>query len=117
MHRIFATVLGLVSWVALTGSIDALGWGGGEYERALRPGAYVPFDGASYSQRYAYETGSFFYPTMNPNQLIYLEYLDRLDRAQKFGYQLPRDPYAPGGVIYEQRHGRGGFGLFRWRDR
>jgi hypothetical protein len=106
----------------LAGRVEAQGWGGGEYERRLRPGYNVPFDGAPYTQIYNYETGSFFYPGMNPRQLIYQDYLDRLDRAYKFGYRIPEDPFGPNSpynrAYYNERPRIGvgvGAGFFRWR--
>lgn len=92
---------------------------GGEFERSLKPGASVPYDGAPFSHRYNYSTDTlFFYPTLDSRNLMYLEYLDRLDRAEKFGYATPRDPFsreAPG-RYYPARTGFGlGFGIFRGR--
>lgn len=105
-----------------SGNLQAQGWGGGEYERRTRPGYNVPFDGAPYTQVYNYETGSFLYPGMNPRQLIYQEYLDRVDRAYKFGYRMPADPFGPNSPYNRAtsadrpRVGVGaGIGFFRWR--
>jgi hypothetical protein len=47
------------------------------------------------SQRYSYKTGAFVYICGDARQLAYLDYLDRADRAQKFGYRMPIDPYFP----------------------
>lgn len=83
-----------VVWAWLGGPGWAqFGIGGGEAERALRPGVYVPYDGAPFSHRYAYEPGSFLYYGFNARNFNYLEYLDRVDRAEKFGYRLPPDPF------------------------
>lgn len=91
--------------------------GGGESERGLRPGVYVPYDGIPYTQRYSYDHGaSFLYLNGDARTLWYLDYLDRADRADKFGYAPPADPFfrpaqaAPTPV----RIGLG-FGLFRRR--
>src|SRR5262245_8152099 len=59
---------------------------GGESERGLRPGAIVPYDGAPYTQRYSYTLGaSFVYINGDARNLWYLDYLDRAERAEKFG--------------------------------
>jgi hypothetical protein len=64
-----------------------------EIERGLRPGVYVPYDGAPLSQRYAYQTGGFLYFGGSARQLYLMDYLDRLDRAERFGYRAPPDPF------------------------
>lgn len=68
---------------------------GGDFERGLRPGYNIPSNGEPFSHRYGYSTDmSSFYFGGGPNAgwlLGYLEYLDRQDRAAKFGYQPP--PY------------------------
>jgi hypothetical protein len=68
---------------------------GGEYERALRPGAYVPYDGMPWTQRYSYEYGPGFYLGMHPGYIYSLDYLDRWERASDIGlkYQSPWNPY------------------------
>ena len=67
---------------------------GGESERGLRYGAYVPYDGAPYTQRYSYGLGaSFIYINGDARNLWYLDYLDKADRADKFGYRPPPDPF------------------------
>lgn len=85
--------------------------GGGESERGLRPGAYVPYDGMPYTQRYSYGAGaSFLYFNGDARSLWYLDYLDRADRADKFGYRPPPDPFLqPQPAVY--RPARVGFGL------
>jgi hypothetical protein len=65
----------------------------GEMERGMRPGVYVPYDGAPLSQRYAYQTGGFLYFGGSARQLYLMDYLDRLDRAERFGYRPPPDPF------------------------
>ncbi len=71
-----------------------------EIERGLRPGVYIPYDGATVTQRYNYYPGAFLYFNGNARQLNYLDYLDRLDRAERFGYRPPLDPFGPPRVIY-----------------
>lgn len=85
-----------------------------ELDRYYRGGAYLPFDGMPYTQRYNYglESG-IFYPGYNAQNLIMMDYLDRLDRAEKFGYRTPRDPFLdPASPVQGWRFGTG-FRLFR----
>jgi hypothetical protein len=65
---------------------------GGEFDRAMRPGAYVPYGGAPYTERYGYEVGPVFYLNQNGRSLWYLDYIDRMDRATRFGYRPPNPP-------------------------
>src|SRR5262245_53023784 len=65
----------------------------GDIERSLRPGANVPYDGAPFSHRYNYGTGGFLYFGGNAQQLWYYDYADRVQRAYRFGYQMPDDPF------------------------
>ncbi len=108
---------------------------GGDFERGLRPGYNIPHDGEPFSHRYGYSTGmSSFYFGGDGWRLGYLEYLDRQDRAEKFGYCVPYDcryefPAAvPQAVPVQQpilgetvtepapvNNGRSGFGIFRRR--
>ena len=93
-----------------------------EYERGMSisgplTNGYVPF-----SHRYFYSEGApNIYVTGRgaAQRMIYLDYLDRLDRAQKFGYPIPADPFfhgPPQPARYpEPRPSVGGFGFFRWR--
>jgi hypothetical protein len=78
---------------------------------------YVPL-----SHRYFYGTGPYIYLNGDPRMLTYLDYLDRADRAQKFGYRMPLDPFfeAPAPVIvYPEVQGYigvgGGHGFLRRR--
>ena len=95
-------------------------WGGAA-ERGLRPGVNIPHDGAPYSHRYNYSTDmSYFMFGGNAQQLHMLDYLDRLDRAEKFGYRIPAPPPAlshPSGEYPRRTFFRFGIGsgLYRWR--
>jgi hypothetical protein len=124
MHKIIAPAfLGLAGWAALASMSQGQGFGGGDYERGLRPGVLTPYDGIPYTQRYSYDTGSpVFYLNMSSQykrDLLYQDYLDKLDRAHKFGYKIPQDPYVSGAADRVSRPGRFGFGLgfgiFGWR--
>ena len=69
-----------------------------EVERGLTFRGTTPFDGETYTQRYSYGLGAAnVYMNGDSRRLYYLDYLDRVDRAEKFGYCKPVDPflYAP----------------------
>ena len=67
-------------------------WSNGALEWYSRPGVpYVHNDGAPFSEYYNFKT-----PTATPllfgasaDRLWFEYYMDRLDRAQRFGYELP----------------------------
>lgn len=88
---------GLIAALALAfpASSHAQAIWGGEVERALRPGAYVPYDGAGWMQRYHYEYGPGFYLGISPQRVANLVYQDRVNRAVEIGpiYQAPWNPY------------------------
>jgi hypothetical protein len=70
----------------------------GYIEWSLRPDApRVPYDGAPFSEKY----NAYFPPPLmlgaDPERLWYMYYMDRVDRAQAFGYALPPgfDPQPP----------------------
>jgi hypothetical protein len=94
-----------------------------EIERGLRFRGTPSYDGESYTQRYSYGLGlAPLYLNGDARQLYYLDYLDRADRAEKFGYRMPIDPYfeapppeptcqpARGGIWFG-----GGYGTWRRR--
>jgi hypothetical protein len=90
-------------------SSDAQIFWGSDYERSIRPGYNTPHDGMPYTQRYSYDPGPFiFYPGLDARNLMYVEYLDRLDRAEKFGYRKPKAPFE---VPEPRCRGRFGFGM------
>jgi hypothetical protein len=50
---------------------------------------------------------------MSARSAIYWDYYDRLDRALKFGYRIPKDPYYdPRSPYYNYLHRQPGQGLF-----
>lgn len=63
-----------------------------EIERGLRFRGPA-FDGEPYTQRYSYTPGNGMIYFGSANNLWYMHYLDRADRAEKFGYAMPFDPY------------------------
>src|SRR5262245_35372766 len=115
MHRM--TVRALLGAALATGVFTAAcraqAIGGGESERALRTmGTRVPYDGMSLMERYNFSTGSFFYLNQDPRTLWWADYFDRVDRAEKFGYPCPQEPWFPNGRPYGARCG---FGRYRCR--
>ena len=94
-----------------------------EIERGLRFRGTPSYAGEPYTQRYSYGLGAApFYLNGDARQLYYLDYLDRADRAEKFGYRMPIDPFfeAPPPVpAYAPIRGfigiGGGFGFWRRR--
>jgi hypothetical protein len=85
-------LLGLIVVGGWAGVARAQSFGSGEWERALRPGAYVPHDGAPFSHRYQYGAPTVLYFNGDARRLWYLDYLDRADRADRFGYRPPPEP-------------------------
>ncbi|MSQ95320.1 MAG: hypothetical protein EXR98_12285 [Gemmataceae bacterium] len=95
-----------------------------EIERGLRYRGNASFDGEPYTQRYSYSTGApFAYLNGDSRQHRYLDYLDRVDRAEKFGYRMPIDPYFDGPppepsepvMVHPTVRAGIGFGIFRRR--
>lgn len=87
---LFVAALGCL--LALPAAGSAQGWWGDNLDRGFRPGAAAWHDGAPFSHRYHYYAGPVFYPGMDAQRLWHLYYLDRLDRAERFGYQPPPPP-------------------------
>src|SRR3954453_17053399 len=60
------------------------------------PGVPPPYFGQSPAVVYNCSLGSsFLYLGVNQRYVAYNDYLDRFDRALKFGYPIPRDPTLP----------------------
>ncbi len=94
-RRAAAALAALLLWGGASSVSRAqffIGWR--EYDNQLQPGAVVPYNGAPYSERYNYYAGPAFYlGTGNYyDHIVYMDYLDRLDRAQRFGYRIPAPP-------------------------
>ncbi|MBM3994905.1 MAG: hypothetical protein FJ303_12240 [Planctomycetes bacterium] len=91
-----------------------------EIERGLRFRG-PSYDGEPYTQRYSYGLQTVpIYLGGDARRIWYLDYLDRADRAEKFGYPMPIDPYFSGPpVVHTAPPGRVfvgfGFGIFRRR--
>jgi hypothetical protein len=62
------------------------------FPQSWAPGAYQPQNELSFSHRYNYYAGPAWYLGMNGRQASYLEYLDRVDRAERLGYPCPLPP-------------------------
>jgi hypothetical protein len=91
----------------------------GEIDRNLSSPRSPVFDNTPYTARYSYGMATApLYINGNARQLWYLDYLDRADRAEKFGYRMPIDPYfeapPPAGIAPAGRAFMG-FGIFRPR--
>ena len=115
MKRLLHAGLACAIVTCCAGAVQAQMIYGGEFERALRPGAYIPWDGMPLSHR-AFDPGSIIYLNGNAKHLWYLEYLDRLDRAEKNGYCPPRNPFCDYPSPMEPRVWVGfGHGFFRRR--
>lgn len=120
MNR-FATALGaaLLLFAGVVPNLNAQVITNGEIDRGLRFPHTATQDGEPYTARYSYGLGyPFFYMNGSSTQLRYLDYLDKADRAQKFGYRPPVDPYFPDAAPQEQTYPerpRFGLGILRRR--
>jgi hypothetical protein len=90
--RILPSVLALAALLVPARSCQAQAIWSGEFERAMGPGATVPHDGVSPFVRYNYYAGPALYLNADARRLYLLDYYDRLDRAQRFGYPPPPPP-------------------------
>ncbi len=116
MHRmLICALVALAVLIILPPAVRAqAAFTNGNIEWSLRPDApRVPYDGAPFSEKY----NAYFPPPLmlgaDPQRLWYMYYMDRLDRAQAFGYALPPgfDPQPPPNPR-PRRSGLLGLGLF-----
>jgi hypothetical protein len=65
-----------------------------EYDKAILPGAVVPYQQEPFAHRYQYYAGPAWYLSIGerPSKWAYLDYIDRVERAEKFGYRIPAPP-------------------------
>ena len=94
-HKIVNILPPFLALTALLGparSCQAQAIWSGEFERAMAPGAYVPYDGVSPYVRYNFYAGPAFYFNGNAQRLYMLDYIDRVDRAHRLGYPEPPPP-------------------------
>ncbi len=92
MHRTLACALTALASVSLLphAAHAQAAFTNGQIEWGMRPDVpRVPYDGETYTQRYAYNVGAPLMFGANPNYLWNLYWADRIDRAQRFGYELP----------------------------
>jgi hypothetical protein len=115
MHRMLVCALVALAAVAVSPLVArAQAFTNGYIEWSLRPDApRVGNDGAPFSEKY---NANYAVPLMlgaNPDRLWYMYYMDRVDRAQAFGYALPPgfDPQPPPNPR-PRRFGLFGRGLF-----
>ena len=104
MRRLFSSAA-LAAAFLVSSSAHAQSISSQDIERGLNPNGgasrWIPYDGAPYSHRYNYNLGAgIVYFNDAPGRIAYLDYLDKVDRAQKFGYPMPRPPY--GAVVIQQ---------------
>jgi hypothetical protein len=92
----------VLTWsLTLPAAADAQVFSDAEIERGLRPGPRSPYDGVGVMQRYNYQTGAILYLNGSARQLNLMDYYDRLDRAERFGYRLPPDPFRRRPVVVD----------------
>ena len=92
LRRGLAALLFVSAFFTSPPSVHAQNISSGEIERAFSPGAYVPNDGMPFSHRYNYYSGPALYFNGSSRQLWMQDYLDRVDRAARFGYCPPAPP-------------------------
>jgi hypothetical protein len=81
----------LFASLAFTSGAHAQANWGDDAGRAVRPGAYVPYDGAPFSHRYNYYDFPYYFPGMSVRQ-FWIQYdLDRQDRFERFGTRYGPD--------------------------
>lgn len=79
--------------VALPTLSQAQGIGSDEVTRQVLRGNVGPYQGASYHERYHYGSIQPIYGVWNSRSFYDLEYLDRIDRQEKFGHRWPSAKY------------------------
>ncbi len=94
MRTLFATAA-LAAALGFAGPCHGQGIWDPSYPQAWPPGAYQPTNrDLPFSHRYNYYSGPAWYLGMSGRQAYYLEYLDRVDRAERFGRPIPLPPPA-----------------------
>jgi hypothetical protein len=120
MHRmLFCALVALAMLLSVPHAARAqAAFTNGYLEWGLRPDVpRVPYDGAPYSEKYhtAYYNVAPLMFGASASQLWEMYWLDRIDRAERFGYELP--PYVDYGAPVHPRPGRIGLGLGFFRCR
>jgi hypothetical protein len=67
-------------------------WTGDYINQLYQPGPKDYYQSAPFTHKYNYNTGGIINFNGSTGQVYYFDYLDRFDRALKFGYPIPRDP-------------------------
>jgi len=88
-----STLLSVAFLLALPLASYAQGIGSDEITRQANRGNVGPYEGASYYERYHYGNIQPLYLSWNSRQFYEMEYLDRLDRQEKFGSRWPSAKY------------------------
>ncbi len=91
MRSLLVRALAALAFFVLASSLRAQSIGY-EVPRIYGPGARVQGDGEPFSHRYNYGVSPQFYFNGDARQMWYQDYLDRLDRAERFGYCPPSGP-------------------------
>lgn len=87
------TLLSVAFLLAVPLASYAQGIGSDEITRQANRGNVGPYEGASYYERYHYGNIQPLYLNWNSRQFYEMEYLDRLDRQEKFGSRWPSAKY------------------------
>jgi len=87
------TMLGLVWLLYCPLPTFAQGTGVDELQRQLGPAVTTPYLGANLMERYNYHPYTPLYLNWNSRQFYTQEYLDRMDRLEKFGDRWPSAKY------------------------
>lgn len=86
-------VLSFAALLSLPLASYAQGSGSDEVTRQVLPGNIGPYYGASYFERYHYGNIQPLYLNWNSRSFYDMEYLDRLERQEKFGHRWPSAKY------------------------
>lgn len=88
-----SALLSVTFLLAMPLAASAQGIGSDEITRQANRGNVGPYEGASYYERYHYGNIQPLYAFWNSRQFYDMEYLDRLDRQEKFGSRWPSAKY------------------------
>ncbi len=109
-HKIGRIVLETAILVTLLATVDMtraepISLWGSDASRAVRPGAYVPHDGAPFSHRYNYPEPSLFLWGDYARDFWKIERMEREERLQQFGSRYgPEHPPLFNRLL--ERHGK-----------
>jgi hypothetical protein len=110
-----AALCATVFLVIGTSALDAQVITGPQLETGLRSGP-AAYGYLSFPERYGYQTEPYIFAVGGSGrQMYYADYADKFDRAVKFGYPLPPDPYGVGKLPPHSNGLFGGGGFLFWR--